>query len=220
MAGNEKPIITYFPIRGRAEPIRLMLEELGVEYEENPIAFRQWRDLKPQLPFGKVPMYQEGDLKIFESHAIYRYLARKYGLYGNSERDVINCEILEHVLSDAVEAFGRLSWSPDFDNKRQEFIAGPLATTLANLERFLDDLPRNKDYWVGDSLTYLDFVGWNYLDFTRALAGDFIYHFPALNHLKRAFESRPKIKAYLQSDRRPATITVPNAKFGGTPETS
>lgn len=220
MTGNEKPIITYFPIRGRAEPIRLMLEELGVDYEENPVALRQWRDLKPQMPFGKVPVYQEGDLKISESHAIYRYLARKYGLYGDSEHDVIRCEILEHVLSDAIEAFGRLMWSPEFDSKRQEFVDGPLTTTLTNLERYLGDLPRDPDYWVGHGLTYIDFLGWNYLDFVRALAGDIIDNFPILKQLKRAFESRPRVKAYLQSDRRPATITVPNAKFGGTPETS
>ena len=94
MANSSKPVITYFLIRGLAEPIRLMLEELAVDYKGNPVAFRQWRDLKKRMPFGKVPMYQEGDLKIFESHAIYRYLARKHGLYGESELEIINCEIL------------------------------------------------------------------------------------------------------------------------------
>lgn len=220
MANSSKPVITYFPIRGRAEPIRLMLEELAVDYEDNPVVFRQWRDLKKQMPFGKVPMYQEGDLKIFESHAIYRYLARKYGLYGETELDIINCEILEHVLIDAIEAFGRLSWNKDFENQRQDFIDGPLTTTLTNLERFLGDIPRDKDCWVGRKLTYLDFLGWNYLDMVRALDDAIINGFPNLKHLKQAFESRPRIKDYLESDRRPATITVPNATFGGTPETS
>jgi len=28
-----KPTITYFPIRGRAEPIQLMLEELAIDQE-------------------------------------------------------------------------------------------------------------------------------------------------------------------------------------------
>jgi glutathione S-transferase len=220
MISTEIPVITYFPIRGRAEPIRLMLEELGVAYQENPVAYRQWVKLKRELPFGKVPMYQEGDLKIFESHAIYRYLARKHGLYGESEIDVINCEILEHVLIDAIEAFGRLSWSKDFKDKRQDFIDGQLTTTLTNLERFLGEIPRGGDYWVGKRLTYIDFLGWNYLDFTRALAGDIINNYPTLKHLKQTFESRPRIAGYLKSDRRPATITVPNAHFGGTPETS
>ncbi len=220
MTENQKPIITYFAIRGRAEPIRMMLEDLGIDYEDKAIAFRQWRDLKPQMPFGKMPMYQEGDLTIYESHAIYRYLARKHDLYGNTEMDVINCEILEHVLSDAIEAFARLSWSRDFENKRQDFIDGPLTTTLTNMERYLSDLPRDKDYWVGRSLTYIDFIGWNYLDFARALAGNIVNDFPNLKRVKTAFESRPRVKAYLESDRRPATITVPRASFGGTPETS
>ena len=29
-----KPTIIYFDIRARAEPIRLILEELGIEYED------------------------------------------------------------------------------------------------------------------------------------------------------------------------------------------
>jgi hypothetical protein len=32
------PIITYGPTRGRAEPIRLMLEELGIKYGERQAA--------------------------------------------------------------------------------------------------------------------------------------------------------------------------------------
>ena len=220
MSNPEKPIITYFPIRGRAEPIRLMLEELDIRYDENPVAGRQWAKLKREMPFGKVPMYQDGELRIYESHAIYRYLARKYDLYGSTEQDVINCEILEHAMSDAIEAFGRLSWSKDFEEKRQEFIDGPLTSTLANLERFINDIPRDKDHWVGRNLTYIDFLGWHYLDCARALAGNIVENYNTLNHLKQTFEARPRIKAYLESDRRPATITVPNATFGGTPETS
>ena len=174
---NNQPIITYFPIRGRAEPIRLILEELNVPYKENPVAVRQWRDLKAETPFGKIPMFREGVHKIFESHAIYRYLARKHGLYGESEQDVIQCEILEHVLSDAIEAFVRLCWSKDYESKRAEFIAGSLTTTLSNLEHYLEDLPRDKEYWVGHKLTYVDFIGYNYLDFVRALAGNILDEF-------------------------------------------
>ena len=194
-----------------------MLEELAINYEDNPVFFRQWRDLKKQMPFGKVPMYQEGDLKIFESHAIYRHLARKHGLYGETELDIINCEMLEHVL---IEALGRLSWNKDFENQRQDSVDGPLSTTLTNLERFLDAIPREQDYRVGRNLTYLDLLGWHYPDMVRALDGDMINRYPRLNHLKQSFESRPRIKDYLESERSPATITVPNATFGGTPETS
>lgn len=213
-------VITYFPIRGRAEPIRLILEELGIKYQENPVAGPAWRELKPQMPFGKVPMFENGEYTIHESHAIYRYLGRKYNLYGKNENEHIQCDMLEQVLSDAVEAFSRLTWSSHFNEKRQDFIDKQLRNTLNNLENFLADSERDKDYWVGNRLTYVDFLGWTYLDYMRALAGDIIKEYPNLAHLKETFENRPRIHAYLESDRRPKTITIPNASFGGTPETS
>lgn len=220
MESSAEPVITYFPIRGRAEPIRLMLEELAIKYRENPVAGADWRALKPQMPFGKVPMFEDGEHTIHESHAIYRYLARRCDLYGRNESERIQCDMLEQVLSDAVEAFGRLTWSSHFSEKRQDFIDKQVRNTLNNLETYLTNNDRDKDCWVGNRLTYVDFLGWTYLDCMRALAGDIVKDYPNLAYLKESFENRPRIKAYLESDRRPKTITVSMASFGGTPESS
>jgi len=220
MGSTDAPVITYFPIRGRAEPIRLMLEELDIKYRDNPVVVADWQSLKPQMPFGKIPMFEDGDYTIHESHAIYRYLARKYDLYGDSESERIQCDMLEHVLGDAVEAFSRLVWSSHFEQQRQSFIDKQTRFTLNNLETYLASSSRDKDCWVGSRLTYIDFLGWTYLDNIRALARGIVNEYPILAHLKGSFENKPKIQAYLQSDRRPKTITVSMASFGGTPETS
>ena len=37
-----KPTIIYFDIRARAEPIRLILEELGIEYEDQQVRPEEW----------------------------------------------------------------------------------------------------------------------------------------------------------------------------------
>lgn len=220
MTSPDEPIITYFSIRGRAEPIRLMLEELGIKYCESPVTGPAWRELKSQMPFGKVPMYEDGDYTIHESHAIYRYLGRKYDLYGETEDERIQCDMLEQVLGDALEAFSRLTWSNQFEEKRQHFIDKQLRFTLNNLENFLAISDRAEDFWIGKHLTYVDFLGWTYLDCMRALAGDTIKEYPNLMHLKETFERRQNIRSYLESGRRPKTITVSMASFGGTPETS
>jgi glutathione S-transferase len=71
-----RPTITYTPTRGRAEPVRLILEELGIEYQEHSIrSWPEWLSLKPNLPFLQVPTYQDRNLLIVQSHAIYRHLA-------------------------------------------------------------------------------------------------------------------------------------------------
>jgi hypothetical protein len=44
--------------------------------------------------------------------------------------------------------------------------------------------------------------------------------FDKLVEFKNLMEGRPRISAYLKSDRRPKTLTVSLSHFGGTPETS
>ncbi|PKA53424.1 putative glutathione S-transferase GSTF1 [Apostasia shenzhenica] len=63
--------------------VLLVLEELGVEYELVPVNFAAGEHKQhPYLernPFGQLPAFQDGDLSLFESRVITRYLVRKYG---------------------------------------------------------------------------------------------------------------------------------------------
>ena len=79
------PTVTYFDVRARAEPIRLILEELGVQYEDRQITDQEWSRLRSSTPFGWLPVYRDGDLEIWQSNAIYRHLARVHDLYGSNE---------------------------------------------------------------------------------------------------------------------------------------
>jgi glutathione S-transferase len=74
-----KPRILYFDIRGRAEPLRLLLEDVGVEYPDQQVTLEQWPETRATIPFGRMPVYSEGDLEIAESFAIMHYLGRKHG---------------------------------------------------------------------------------------------------------------------------------------------
>lgn len=49
------PHITYFDARGRAEPIRLILEESATPYSETRVALGEWTAVKPALPLGQTP---------------------------------------------------------------------------------------------------------------------------------------------------------------------
>jgi glutathione S-transferase len=91
---------------------------------------------------------------------------------------------------------------------------------LNNLENYLQKTTQSDNYCVGDSISFVDFLLWNYLDWVRAFSNATLVQFPILCRIKNTIEARPNIDAYLNSGRRPATITVPRASFGGTPETS
>lgn len=73
--------LTYFPIRGRAEVPRLILEHVGAEYEDKRITFEDWPALKQTLPFGQLPNYADDDVSIPQSMAIVRHLGRKHSMF-------------------------------------------------------------------------------------------------------------------------------------------
>jgi glutathione S-transferase len=67
----------------RSVRIYWLLEELGVPYELEVVAFRPplppARPFAQSSPFGKVPALEDGDLRMFESGAILQYILERYG---------------------------------------------------------------------------------------------------------------------------------------------
>jgi len=75
-------------------------------------------------------------------------------------------------------------------------------------------------YWVGERLSFVDIIAWHFLDYVRPFSLKTLNQFEKLSNFRKRIEERPGISAYLNSERRPKTLTVESAPFGGTPETS
>lgn len=60
-----------------------LVGELGLEHEHVPVGGDAGRLDDPEFralnPFGKVPAIEDGEITVWESHAILRYLAARYG---------------------------------------------------------------------------------------------------------------------------------------------
>ena len=130
-----KATIAYFEGRARIEPIRVMLEELAIPYEDERVSFEAWDAMKSGTPFGALPSYRSGDIVIFQSHAIIRHLARVHGLYGTTEADRVRCDVIEEAISDLNEMVGKAPWRPNFADERADYAANELRPTLESLER-------------------------------------------------------------------------------------
>jgi len=73
----------HFAPNSRAGRIVWLLEELGLDYELNKMAFHP-KDLKSEEhrrrhPLGRVPVLEDGDVSIFESGAIVEYVMARHG---------------------------------------------------------------------------------------------------------------------------------------------
>ena len=70
-------------LSGNAYKVRLLLELLGVEYEEIPVNLRTGENRTESFlalnPRGQVPTLADGDVTVWDSQAILVYLARRYG---------------------------------------------------------------------------------------------------------------------------------------------
>lgn len=55
MASKRIIRIRYFDVRGRVEPIRLLLEDASIPYEETPQTdIFEWRNIKKETPWHTV----------------------------------------------------------------------------------------------------------------------------------------------------------------------
>ncbi|KAK4480048.1 hypothetical protein RD792_013105 [Penstemon davidsonii] len=81
-------VVNVYGPANAACPQRVLacLIELGVEFELIPIKLEIGEQKQPKFllrqPFGQVPAIEDGDFRLFESRAIIRYYAAKYGSEG------------------------------------------------------------------------------------------------------------------------------------------
>ena len=96
-------IFHYFQGKGLGEQVRLMLWEAGVQYEERYVDTREKLEAlraNNDLLFQQLPLLEIDGLKLVQSGAIVRYIARKYNLYGKGPADHVHCDMLGDGIRD------------------------------------------------------------------------------------------------------------------------
>ena len=164
--------LLYFPICGRAEPIRLLLAHVGRAYTDTAVPMDRWPSLKPTLKFGQIPVLIERDgdreTQIPQSVAIVRHLAREHDLYGANEAERTLCDVLAEKHVEWRNAFNQVAYFPRFA-KDKEAIAKYIAETLPRERAIFEALlaesaGRGVPYFVGGSLTFADILIFDTLD--------------------------------------------------------
>lgn len=206
--------ISYFDVRGRAEPIRLIFEDLGVSYEDDLINIEQWPSRKPGFRFGQVPVIEADGQVIEESAAIYNFIARKFNLLPKTESELIAYDQTMSLLLTSSYELVLLFWNPEFEKLKEDMLNVKLPFRLKNLELHYQEKAK-KPYWMDEKPMHCDYHAWHYLDTVRLFNDKVLSDYPGLTEFKNTFEKRPNIEAYLKSSRRPKRYTVHLAAFGG-----
>ncbi|KAI1711875.1 putative glutathione S-transferase 5 [Ditylenchus destructor] len=87
--------LTYFDVRGLGEMSRCILAYAGAEYEDHRITHEQWPALKPTMPYEQLPVLEVDGVKIPQSFAIARFLAKRFELAGKTD---VESALLDSIM--------------------------------------------------------------------------------------------------------------------------
>eukprot|EP00475_Leptophrys_vorax_P036699 TRINITY_DN6245_c0_g1_i1.p1 TRINITY_DN6245_c0_g1~~TRINITY_DN6245_c0_g1_i1.p1 ORF type:complete len:233 (+),score=62.13 TRINITY_DN6245_c0_g1_i1:6-704(+) len=199
----------YWAIRGLAQPIRLLLHYVGVEFNDvryvqgdGPEFSRaEWTSEKFNLglDFPNLPYLidDESGIKVTQSNAVLTYVARKWRpeLLGTS------LEVSSHVdmmLAESYDFRNKLVgifYDPKMNEKKAAFVKDTLAPLVGKLSAYFGD----KEWFCGDELTVVDFVLYELLDQSRLFSPGTVEHNANLKTFLDKFEALPAIKRYMES---------------------
>lgn len=75
--------LTYFDFAGsRGEEIRIAFRMAGVAFDDNRLSFEEFEKIKPELPFGSLPILEVKDRGVItQTNAILRLIGRQHGFH-------------------------------------------------------------------------------------------------------------------------------------------
>jgi glutathione S-transferase len=198
--------LTYFDIRGLAETCRWLFKIKGEPFEDNRLSltFGTPGDFstisRPEFDaakaageldaaLGKVPILEVDGVKIGQSKAVERFVARELGFMGSSPVEAAQIDMLcEHVI-DFKNAYQKVRGITDAAEKEagmKKWFDETLPEHVAAAEKSLP--PSAGPFLVGSKVSLADIVWYSFLAAPKGF-------FDNADGAKAAFAGCPRIKA-------------------------
>lgn len=210
--------LCYWDVRALGEIPRYLLRYSGQVWEDDRLAigtFGKWQAEKFTLGLDlpNLPYLIDGDIKVTQSVAITRYLGRKFGLVpGDDEKDIVKCEMIEQEAVDLRSAFQKLCLEKeDYEGKKLAYLDG-MEKKLEILDKYIGDGP----FVLGEKLTYVDFMLYEYVSQIRKMAPERVDSAVNIGRLLKAVEDLPQLQEHFNSELyKTGPIHPPFANFTG-----
>jgi len=186
--------------------VRMGCHEKGIDYELVPTFPNTVGALNP---FGKIPAMTHGDVTLFESSAILRYLDNAFAGPKLWPADVRAAALVDQWVGAACDSL--LNSAQRYLASRFNFLPVPAEMTKKYLDKTRDVLPvfdrqlAKTRYLAGDTLTAADLV-----------ASPAFFYFPEIAELRGILDSQPNCRRWMDDiAARPsfaATVTPPEMR--------
>jgi glutathione S-transferase len=212
MPNVAKPTLVYFAARGRAEHLRCVLAEAGVDYAERAID-KAGIAASHELPFQAVPVWLEPDgFRLAQSMAIIRYIASTHRLMGQTPREAALCDQMLGAYEDVRGEVRKLIVAPPDGRAAvvHELESAFLPRWMGYLDRWLASNKDGAGFLVGDAMSVADVTLWHLLEYLDD--NGFGKPFRALPRLAAYYgriAARPRIAAWTSSPRRHPFTAIP-----------
>ncbi|MCB1498956.1 MAG: glutathione S-transferase [Bauldia sp.] len=210
-------------IQGRGEFVRLALEEAGAPYVDvarekgSGALMKLWQSKSLETPSFAPPFLVSGKRVIGQTANILAYLGDRHGLAPKAEAARMWVNQIQLTIADfALEihdthhpigaAFYYEDQKPESERRAEWFRGERLGRFLGWFEAILARNPKGSKYLVGAKLSYVDLSLFQLVEglryaFPKAMAKA-EKDVPNVIALHDRVAARPRIKAYLASDRR------------------
>nr|AAA97544.1 S-crystallin [Doryteuthis opalescens] len=215
----------YFNGRGRAEILRMMMAAAGVKYMDKRFDFNEWDKYRKDMPCMRVPVLEmDGGMKMPETMAIARYLAREHNFYPKNSMDMMRCDYIAdcfyEIMHDYMRYYhwknGRFRFGengmmssdnqsnsgdmdPNYDNYLQWRYMNTLNRIMPFMERTLSMRNGGSQFFMGDQMMWCDMMCHSCLENPYMENQSMFSSYPKLMALRTRVSAHPKISAYLKS---------------------
>jgi len=192
-------LIYFTNVRGRVQALRYLCVDNDIVLEEQLLDFgKEWPALKPNTPFGQLPLLRDGDFEVAQSNAMLRYVARKHGLYGKNEQEQAKIDMVNDQQEDIRLTYLRLIYQ-EYDTEKENYIKA-IPEKFAAFEKFLGKNNGGKGFIVGDHVSFADYNLFDLLENVLTLAPHSLDKLPLLKAFHDRFAKRDKLAKYLSTD--------------------
>ena len=213
----------YWAIRGLGQPIRFLLAFVeepifeirlganadGTLMNDRSLEHADWDNHKSTLQFAfpNLPYLIDssdlGEVRLTQSNAILRYLGRRFDLYGDSEQERCQIDVLQDEAYDYRNCIIEATYvsESEYTDTLNAFVTNAIPRHLDRFQEYLKS-SGHTSHFVGQRISLVDFIVYELLWQTSVMVPGSITenNRGSLFKFIESFESIPQIAAYRLSD--------------------